>query len=90
MAAHAAQYFSAYLNLARKHGADCELELVHGTCNQTVSKTICRKVEELSAAVVVLSEQKRGFFEDFFMQAPVTRQVVESCTRPTLVLNRNL
>lgn len=89
MAAHAIEYFAQYMQLARKHGADCELDLVHGACNQTVSKDICRKVEELSAAVVVLSEQKQGFIESIFMQTPVTQHVVQNCSRPTLVLNHN-
>jgi nucleotide-binding universal stress UspA family protein len=89
MAAHAIEYFAQYMQLARKHGANCELDLVHGACNQTVSKDICRKVEELSAAVVVLSEQKQGFIESLFMQTPVTQHVVQNCSRPTLVLNHN-
>lgn len=87
MAEHARRYFQQYfLTLVQQHGAACELDLVHGACNQSVSNTIVRKVDELSAAVVVLSEQRIGFLESLF-QTPVAHQVAERCGRPTMVLN---
>jgi hypothetical protein len=42
------------------------------------------KCEDLAAAVVVLSMQKQGFLEGLF-QVPVTKQVAERCSRPTLI-----
>lgn len=88
MAEHARQYFQQnFLSLAQQHGAACELDLVHGSCNQSVSNTILRKVEELSASVVVLSEQRRGFLDGLF-QTPIAHQVAEQCRRPTMVLNQ--
>lgn len=87
MAEHARQYFQQnFLSLVQQHGAACELDLVHGSCNQSVSNTILRKVDDLSASVVVLSEQRRGFLDNLF-QTPVAHQVAEQCKRPTMVLN---
>eukprot|EP00775_Hariotina_reticulata_P004212 gene4212-4461_t len=70
MAAHAQQFFETnFVQLAQRFGATCELDLVHGACNQAVSQTICKKVEDLSAAVVVLTEYKRGLLDGIFQAA---------------------
>jgi len=53
---------------------------------QAVSQTICKKVEDLSAAVVVLTEHKRGLLDGIF-QVPVSKQVAESCSRPILIFH---
>eukprot|EP00879_Flechtneria_rotunda_P022541 GHRR01023797.1.p1 GENE.GHRR01023797.1~~GHRR01023797.1.p1 ORF type:complete len:122 (+),score=32.90 GHRR01023797.1:392-757(+) len=86
IAEHAREYFQQnFMQLAEVYGAPCELDLVPGACNQAVSRTICRKAEELSAAVVVLSEQKLGFLEGIF-QTPVSKQVADNCSCPALII----
>ncbi len=80
-------YFSATLmSLASEHGAACELEVMHGSaCSHAVSSAIVSKAEELAAALVVLTDNRRGVLDGLF-QAPVSRQVAAACRRPTLVL----
>lgn len=87
MAENARQYFEEhYLAVAQRSGADVTLDLLHGNCRQTITSTICQKVEDLAAELVVLTVQrKRSFFEDWF-QTPVGKQLAEVCPCPTLII----
>lgn len=88
MAQHALEYMEQKLmKLADKYSASCEIDLVlHGPCNQTVSHTICSKCEDLEAAVVVLSVQKKGLLESIF-QTSISQQVADKCEQPTLIFH---
>lgn len=55
-------------------------------CTQDVSQAIIGKVEELSAAVVVMPEQRQTLFESLFMQTSVATQVAQHCKRPTVLI----
>lgn len=85
MAAHMRDLIEThYMRLAIEYGAQCEVDLVHGKCNQSVSTAIVGKCEELAASVVVLSMQKQGWLDSLF-QVDVSKQVAETCSRPTLI-----
>ncbi len=59
---------------------------VVGRCNTSVSDEICSKVDELEASVVVLSVQPTSFLEGW-LYPPISKQVAEKCTRPTLIFH---
>jgi nucleotide-binding universal stress UspA family protein len=47
---------------------------------------LCEKVDDLQAALVVLSRRRRSFIEDLFSGPPISQQVAQACPRPTLIL----
>jgi nucleotide-binding universal stress UspA family protein len=87
MADRARQYFEQhYMAVAQQSGADVQLDLVHGNCRHSVTNTICQKVQDLAAELVVLTVQrKRSFIEELF-QAPIGKQLAEVCPCPTLII----
>lgn len=87
MADRARQYFEQhYMQVAQQSGAKVELDLVHGNCRHSVTNTICAKVQDLAAELVVLTVQrKRSFIEELF-QAPVGKQLADVCPCPTLII----
>jgi nucleotide-binding universal stress UspA family protein len=88
MAARARQYFEQhYMQAAQEAGARVQLDLVHGLCNRSVSALICERVNDLAAALVVLSVQRRRSFIEELFQPPVSHQVAQHCPRPTLILH---
>lgn len=77
---------STLLQVAEQSGAKVELDLVHGNCRHSVTNTICAKVQDLAAELVVLTVQrKRSFIEELF-QAPIGKQVADVCPCPTLII----
>lgn len=87
MADRARLYFEQhYMAVAEQSGATVQLDLVHGSCRNSVANSVCQKVQDLSAELVVLTVQrKRSFIEDLF-QAPIGKQVAEMCPCPTLII----
>lgn len=77
----------AFVKQCREAGARVEVDvIVQGRCSQALSDAIIGKVEELSAAVVVMPEQRQTLFESFFFQTPVAQQVAQRCKRPTVLI----
>lgn len=88
MADRARAYFEQhYMQVAQQSGANVQLDLVHGSCRHSATNTICSKVQELAAELVVLTVQrKRSFIEDLLGQAPIGKQVADVCPCPTLII----
>lgn len=87
LAAHAEAFVHSHCGpLAAQRGAAWQLDLVPGRCNTSVSDTIISKINELDAAMVVLSVRPTSFIEGLFSMG-ISKQVAARCTKPTLLFH---